>query len=281
MKGGIVVKKKKVCMWMICLCLLIAMTTKEAGAYDYREDKIRVDEKAQEIYEVESYIVDDLKEIASSNVAVYNVEKNVTAERSVLFDKGVHVYNFGIEEFIKAISGDLEEILEHHEWVVWEIPVSGNVTGSEYATVVNVDDFTTTWSEEPLVDKTYLSDPEALNELLEPQTFDSVYITAIPTWTVSFVTIIDGDTVRVAPYAYRSEWMGIENGKWYTSEEMASKLLAFQSKMENHAPDAGGGTASGIAGNQIIGIMGTISVLCGCAILTLVVALRKQQKEDD
>ena len=255
---------KKIIMFLLSVLVCSGAGLSPAMAYDYRNDRIT---EGESVCNAEDAIIEDLDNIASSQIQLYNTATNEGVQRNVEFENAVHVYNFTLVDFIDALNGDFAETLKQHEWTVWEVPVSGAKIGSEYATI-GEDGFTTSWSEEPLESMIFLHDRDFIDALLADQRFDSVYITAIPVWSISFVTVVDGSQIRLAPFATRDDLMNVDNGTWYTAEEMTSILSDFNNGMASIPENAGGGRGSGVDYNVLFSV---IAIVSGILIVALVI----------
>lgn len=233
---------------LAALCLCLAVLSGRAGAYDYRADRLEDDPGAQSIYAMESDLASFL-------------------DGEVRFDRAVRVYMFQAEEFLDALKAGMAQALDSCERTVWEVPVALD-QGAGYASMTETG-FSSARSDVPMDDRPYLFDPQTMTELLEGRSFDSVYIASVPRWYANFVAVLDGDEVRLAPFASRPEFWEAENGRWYTVEEMYPICFAFQQELTAGPGDHNGG--GGAQGSVLFGLAaaggGLALLLGGLAVL--------------
>lgn len=256
---------KRILSRVTAIFLTVLLLIPLACAYDYREDKLPSELRGQE------------QEILD---AITSLKPGTSAKKEgvVLYENAVKLYRFEWNDFISHLKKNtLSKALQNHEWTVWIAPIAGYDQGRAVVWI-GEEGFSTALSEFPQKDMVYLYAPEEIEAALEGECFDSVYMTEIPSWNVTFLTVIRGDEVKLMPFAARPEFLKVENSRWYTADEMVDVLETYASDTEFDGVASGGGGGRGIYWYELVHSLLPVVVPTGLIVAFLV--WRKKQKEN-
>lgn len=252
---------KKALARIIVVILTAALLILPSHAYDYREDKLTETEWISD-----QAVLDEVAGMGGSAAP--------GDETAVRFDDAVKVYRFEWEDFVGNLkSNTLGRQLETHDWTVWIAPISGYEEGRAVV-FFGEDSFSTAKSNDPREELTFLHSPEVIEQALASQTYDSVYLTEIPQWYIYFVTLLSGDEVKLMPYASRPEFMVLENGVWYSADEMTAILETFA---EDTSSGGGMNGGVGIWWYELLPIVAVPAAIIALIVILLVRRSRKKQ----
>ena len=147
----------------------------------------------------------------------------------------------------------------------WSLP---EVKDHNWAYVsVGADGYSTTSGGPAPPELTYLFEPETVDGLLDGETFDSVWLVSVLPVNVTLIAALDGDEVRFVPYTSRPDLLLVENGNWYTAEELTKRLSDC---MEIYSGDFTGGLRTiGVA----VGVLAVVAILA--AVITTILRKKK------
>lgn len=153
--------------------------------------------------------------------------------------KRVHV--FTPQEFLRALKqGTLEEAIASAP-TIWRVPVSCGDSGYSYINA-GASGYTTVYgSADTGNDAPYLFEPE----IIPADIFDrggAVYIvTVLENINADFIVALSEEGPRLVPYSTRPDFLKLENGRVYSSGEVAAALTELSRSMA--WPDFGRGAA--------------------------------------
>lgn len=251
--------------------LVLFSVSVEAYAYDFREDSLVENEYSEEIASLENLVLGALSYDEYNTLDSYNA---ISSQSSLDLDSAIRVYNFEEKEFLESLQTGFGKALQSNERYVWKVPVSNPLSDYAYAIISEQEDGTwgyVTVSGDELVgmDLAYIYNPEETELLISELTFDSIYITSIPAWHIDFITIVSGDDVGFIPYSVRPDLMEIENGKYYTSEEISIKLNDFSASMHYDYDDGVATSGGGGGDGSLHQFFSTASIITGFGAILL------------
>ena len=237
--------KKLLYCFMISAVLVCAMG-QPAFAYDYRSESIENDQNAQAMYSMEEAVLGSLAD---------------DAERWIDFASAVEVHHYEWLDFIAMLgSDDPAAAMENHVWKNWIVPIRGG-SGCEYV-VLGAESYSTVQNANQKEELTFLYSPEVVDAALESKNFDNVYVVEIPQWHVYFVVLLHEGTLELMPFASRPDFLLVENGMWYTRDDMIAVLSAYAETTQPGSTLTAGGGAAGKSSHAVFWMIGAAVVLC-------------------
>lgn len=239
---------------ILILCFIvfspITALAVEVENYDYREEEISDFEEYEEICEMENGI---LETFDTNEYAVFS-EKETKLDIS----SSVKVLTFDVNDFLVQLKSEgFIEYLENYEVYCWRIPVQDRgEKGADYAVAyVNKNGewaYYTASSDNEIGRQQveYIFAAEEIEQILSENKIvaTKLYALAISNIGLDCIVVEMNGTVGIIPYAARPEFLGLENGKIYSQEEIGQKISNYmeESSYDFTADGINGGGGGGI-----------------------------------
>lgn len=252
-----------------------------AFAYDMRNEQLVNEETKQALAQLETEIWACLDRMN----ATYFSQSSTQGE--IDFTSAVMVYTFEPEAFLDGVQkGTL--FLERNTagTVGWRIPVREDTEAYEYVCARQREDgefaFLTVSGQYELSENPawYAFYPQELNALLTQEFsngFENLFVAAMShNVDLDCVVVESGGEWYYIPYASVPEFLGVDNGRVYTSEEMAQHLEQYLAETADPVEETeGGGSGSSYVERGFILAICAATLVLGLAGVAAVVRRKR------
>ena len=209
--------------------ILSAVRVFAQESYDYREDDICNFEEYEEICGMEKNI---LGTFSSTDDA--GITKNVT---KLDISKGVKVLRFDAKDFIEQLKSDaVIQYLADYSDYFWRIPVQDRgENGADYAVAYKNNSGAWKYYTASSENKTgsqqvaYIFDVDLVDRILSEKGIvpEQLYAIGISNIGLDCIVVQSQGAIGIIPFASRPEFLGVDNGKVYSPEEMSQKIKEY------------------------------------------------------